>query len=89
MEYTPEERIVAEAIGTARKVQDYIWGELNLSNKPFDKDCWIEVFQKRVVKISRIDESNPNYRAELRKRVLQQAALSILALEVLDKQEGE
>ena len=84
--YTPEEKIISEAIINARKIQDYIWADLNLINKNFNKETWVNVFSKRVIKIRDINEKSPNYKVELRKRVLQQAALSILALRILDSQ---
>lgn len=44
------------------------------------------VFQKRVDKIANINFEHPHYKVELRKRVLQQAALSIAALNLLDSE---
>lgn len=86
---TEEEQIVFDAIIAARSVQEYIWGGATLSaDENFNKDVWIAVFQKRVNKISALDFTHKSARVELRKRVLQQAALSIAALELLDRTEN-
>jgi hypothetical protein len=45
---------------------------------------WAGLLQKRVDKITLIDMSQPSAFVELRKRVLQQATLSIQLLKVLD-----
>lgn len=84
---TGEEQIIFDALLQSREIQEYIWQELSLSKKPFieNQATWIDVFQKRVYKIAQIDASHPSYKVELRKRILQQAALSICALKVLDK----
>lgn len=85
-DYTQEEEIIREAILNARKIQEYLWGEQDIVNQPFDKDNFVRVFSKRVVKISQVDMTHPSATVELRKRILQQAALSIMALTVLDKE---
>ena len=79
-----EEELVAEALIEARNIQEYFWQELSIIHKPFDAKTWKDVFQKRVDKIGVIDFKNPHAKVELRKRLLQQAALSIKALVVLD-----
>lgn len=81
-----DEELIIEAVLNARKVQEYIWQELSYTNdESIDIKKWIRVFKKRVDKISELDAINNNYKVELRKRILQQAALSIAALFVLDK----
>jgi hypothetical protein len=84
---TYDEKIIKDAIIAAREVQEYIWGELSLEKQNYDPKVWEDVFCKRVYKISQIDFSNPKSRVELRKRILQQAALSICAIKVLDMEE--
>ena len=81
-----DEKLILEALIEARKVQDYIWQDLSLLHKPYDTTAWANVFNKRVQKIYQINSNNPSAKIELRKRVLQQAALSIMALKVLDNQ---
>lgn len=88
MIYTKEEKIIAEVIIEARKVQDFIWDRHHLRDHTFGshKNVWVEIFQKRVDKISDINPFNPSSKIELRKRILQQATLSILALRVLGEE---
>jgi hypothetical protein len=87
MDFTKDEQLIAEAILEGRKIQEYLWQELSLLRRPFNPDQWESVFQKRVDKISQLDIGNKSNKVELRKRILQQAALSVLALRVLDEQE--
>lgn len=83
---TEDENLIKEALLDARKVQEFLWQELSLQNdSEFNANIWACVFQKRVNKISEINPSHPNAKVELRKRVLQQCALSIVALKVIDK----
>lgn len=83
-DYTEDELLIHEAIVNGRKVQDFLWGQdtLELSN-PIDDPIWVQIFQKRVDKIKDIDFTTRNAVVELRKRVLQQAALSIMFLKRL------
>lgn len=85
---TPEEQIIFEVIVAAREVQDFLWQDMSLQYQDFQNSfqIWLDVFQKRVVKISQIDFNNPSAKVELRKRILQQAALSIQALKVLSNE---
>lgn len=87
MSLTEKEQIIFDAIVAGRTVQDFLWGELSLSKENYleNREDWTRVFQKRVDKISHIDFTHPSAKVELRKRLLQQAALSIQAIEVLDK----
>lgn len=86
IEYDKEEKKIAEAIMHAREIQEYIWQELSYHGKPFTPniETWHQIFQKRVDKIKAIDVSHPTAKVELRKRLLQQAALSILALKLIE-----
>lgn len=83
---TKDEQLIVEAILDGRKVQEYLWQELSLLRAPYNPLIWNSIFQKRVNKIREIDPSHPNHKVVLRKRVLQQAALSILALRILDEE---
>ena len=85
VEFTKDEELIKEALIEARKIQEYIWQELSMLKKPYDPLQWAIVFQKRVDKIYDLKLNNTSNKIELRKRVLQQAALSILALRVLDE----
>lgn len=82
-QFADDFEVVAEAVMEARRIQEFIWADQSLSNKPFNPEEWRRVFQKRVDAISNIDPSSPSAMVELRKRLLQQAALSIKALVVL------
>lgn len=84
--FTAEEKVITEAILDARKVQEYLWGELSICDTK--SNVWGQVFQKRVDKIMEIDHRSPSARVELRKRVLQQAALSIKLLMMIDSEES-
>lgn len=81
---TKEERILRRAIIDARKIQEFLWHDLSLSNGA-DMDQWVNVFQKRVDKIKQINPARYGASVELRKRILQQASLSILALRTLNE----
>jgi len=85
--FTEEEKLIFDAIVAGRKVQDFLWGELSLTKAPYhlNKNIWTDVFQKRVNKIDQINFEHPSAVIELRKRLLQQATLSIQAMMVLDK----
>ena len=77
-----DEKYLYDAIIAARKVQDFLWGFANDGN--WDLEEWRRVFRKRMIKIDDIDPSNPHAIVELKKRLLQNAALSIKLLAVLD-----
>lgn len=79
---TNEESLIYDAVVNARKIQGFLLNEQD-STKPLDVNHWVQLFQKRVDKISEIDSQNPSAIIELRKRLLQQAALSIKALNIL------
>lgn len=50
-----------------------------------DAEEWRALFQKRVGTLVEIDLARPGGKAMLRKRLLQQAALSIKAMAVIDR----
>ena len=84
-DYSPDEARLADALLVARRVQDFIWGDLaEGGDLVFDQAAWTAMFQKRVDAIESLDVDHPSAVVELRKRVLQQAALSVRALVVLD-----
>ena len=84
-DFTADEAKIADAILIARQVQDFIWGDLaEGGGDAFDQERWTKMFQKRVDAIGEVDTGDPAAVAELRKRILQQAALSVRALAILD-----
>lgn len=87
IDYLADEAAISEAILNARQVQDFIWGH-NTGQGDYraevDLDEWQALFQKRVDCIGTINVTHCSARVELRKRLLQQAGLSIRALVLLD-----
>ncbi|MFA5348076.1 MAG: hypothetical protein WC294_08055 [Methanoregula sp.] len=70
------------SIIAARKVQTFLWGE---ANGAWGIEEWRRMFRKRMKKIEEIEPDNPHALVEFRKRLLQNAALSIALLAVLDR----
>lgn len=85
VDLTHDEEVMIEVLLDCRKVQEHIWRELSEALRPYRPEVWERVFQKRVDKIKQIRASGPMSTVELRKRLLQQATLSINAIAVLDK----
>lgn len=85
LDYSVDEKLIANAVLDARKVQEFLWGDISLQNFPFEQNHnkWVEVFAKRVFEITNINYTHPSHKVELRKLLLQQAALSICALKAL------
>lgn len=83
-DYFADEKVIINAVLDARKVQDFIFGDRTEADREFSIVFWHELFAKRVDAIARIDINNPSAFVELRKRLLQQAALSVRALVVLE-----
>lgn len=75
-----EEKFIKAAIIAARRIQTFLWGEANGS---WGLEEWRRMFIKRVRKIELIDPRNPHAIVELKKRLLQNAALSIALLVIL------
>lgn len=82
-DFTQDEELIAEAVREARHIQEFIWGAESRSQQRYDAEAWRVIFQKRVDAISHVNPSLPAAIVELRKRLLQQAALSIKALVAL------
>lgn len=75
-----EERYLKAAIIAARKIQTFLWG---VANGSWGLEEWRRMFIKRYKKIEAIDPKNPHAIVELKKRLLQNAALSIALLAIL------
>ncbi len=74
------------AIHHARRVQETIWGDANFTHSEHAMGELIPMLTKRVEKIYAIRTvNNKHWRVELRKRLLQQAAISIALMESLDR----
>lgn len=79
---TKEEEILGNVILAAREVQTMLWGAANCS---WGLEEWRRMFRKRVAKIDAINEDNPHAHVELKKRLLQTAALSIALINTIDE----
>jgi hypothetical protein len=77
-----EERATREAITAARTVQTFLWGE---ANGEWGWEEWLRMFRKRVAKLEEVKRDNPHAAVEVRKRLLQTAALSIAMLGLIDR----
>jgi hypothetical protein len=81
MELTKEERYIFDTIVAARRIQTFLWG---FADGSWGLEEWRRMFIKRIRKINSIDKNNPHAMVELKKRLLQNAALSIALLTILD-----
>ena len=79
---TEEERYLFDAIISARKIQQFLWGFVN---NEWGLEEWRRMFRKRLKKIDDIDPSNPHWKVEMKKRVLQNTALGIALLALIDR----
>lgn len=79
--FTDEEEQIREVIIASRKLEEYLWGEYN---GQWNIEEWRRMFRKRIQKIDDIDVNNPHAIIEMRKRVMQNAALSIALMKILD-----
>lgn len=79
--YTDEEKQIIEVIIASRKLEEYLWGEYN---GKWNIEEWRRMFGKRIQKIDDIDVNNPHAIIEMRKRFMQNAALSIALMKILD-----
>jgi hypothetical protein len=77
-----EQAAITQAIEAARTVQTFLWGE---SNGAWGLEEWLRMFRKRVAKLEEVKRDNPHAVVELRKRLLQTAALSIALIGIIDR----
>jgi hypothetical protein len=75
---------IGEVIRAAREVQDFLWKDVEESGYNFE--LWKEILGKRFKKIEDLDLDNHHVVTELRKRLLQTAAVSVAWLAALDKE---
>lgn len=83
---TTDEKILFDVIISARKQEEFLWGEYN---PQWNLEEWKRMFRKRISKIDGIDITKPHAKIELRKRLLQNAALSIALLSILETGETD
>lgn len=74
------EDLVSKAMVLAKEMQDFLWDRSWSLHRPYDQSVWIPLFQKRVDKLAALDPQNPHFKVEMRKRLLQQASLSLQAI---------
>ena len=79
--FSKEERQIKEVIIASRKLEEYLWGEFN---GQWNIEEWRRMFRKRIKKIDDIDVNNPHAIIEMRKRLMQNADLSVALMKILD-----
>jgi len=77
-----EKRALAAAIEAARQVQTFLWGT---ANGEWGLEEWLRMFRKRVAKLEEVKQDNPHAAVELKKRLLQTAALSVALIGIIDR----
>lgn len=73
---------IADVMLAARKLQEFLLGDTRMPADNFE--YWKKALQKRLDKIEKIDFSKPHAVIELRKRLLQNATVSVVWLRALD-----
>jgi len=76
---------IGEAIIAARKVQTFLWGE---ANGEWGFEEWKRMFRKRVAKLDSVNVDHPHAAVEVKKRLLQTAALAIALIAIIDREGG-
>lgn len=76
-----EEKNIVEVIKAARLIQDFLWADMN---DEIGLEEFRRMFRKRVFKIDQISMANPHWKVELRKRLLQTAAIAVNAITKID-----
>lgn len=82
---TSEEETAKLTILAARTIQTFLWGK---SNGEWGLEEWKRMFRKRVAKLDAISEENPHAAVELKKRLLQTAALAVALIAVVEEKGG-
>jgi len=72
---------IIKVIRSARNCEEFLWGELN-GEWGFEE--WKRMLAKRVHKIVKIDLKNPHWKVELKKRLMQNACISIAMMNEVD-----
>ena len=76
-----EEQIIAETIKAARTVQEFLWSSMNHAA---GLEEFRRMFRKRVAKLDKVDTKNPHWRIEVKKRLLQTAAIAVNMIAKID-----
>ena len=80
-ELTKEENCIKNVILSARHIQEFLWDETRAHTSLFKFE---RMLNKRLTKISEISTIEKHWKVELRKRLLQLAAISINLIYRLD-----
>jgi hypothetical protein len=81
--FTDEEIILIETVKAARTVQQFLWGKYN---DKWGIEEWLRMFRKRCAKLEEIKKENPHATIELKKRLLQTAALCVALIGIVNKE---
>ena len=76
-----EEQTIIETIRAARTIQEFLWGGMNAE---IGLEEFKRMFRKRIAKLEEIEMSNPHWRVELKKRLLQTAAIAVNLITKID-----
>ena len=79
--FTNEEMIIGEVIVSARKIQEFLWKNMN---NEAGLEEYKRMLRKRLSKIENINTDNPHWEIELKKRLLQIAAISVQVINKLN-----
>lgn len=79
-----EKETILEVIEAARTIQEFLWGEMN---DGAGLEEFKRMFRKRLAKIDEITTDNPHWKIELKKRLLQTAAIAVNMITKLDNNE--
>jgi hypothetical protein len=82
--FKDEEKNIIKVIKAAREVQEFLWRDMN---DEAGLEEFKRMFRKRVSKLEKINMSNPHWKIELKKRLLQVAAISVNLITKIDNNE--
>ena len=71
----------------ARSIQDFLWnGAPGQSQRPESFESYRDALDQRVARLYSLNSSNPSWRIEARKRLLQIATIAVALMEYLDQE---
>lgn len=79
-----EEIIMIDIMISARKVQDFLWSDVNI-NAGLEE--FRRMLRKRLAKIEEINPDNPYWTIEMKKRLLQTACICVNLINQLNKRD--
>jgi hypothetical protein len=72
---------ILRTIHAARTVQEFLWGSANVT---WGIEEWLRMFRKRISKLDEVTLDNPHAAVEIKKRLLQTAALAVALIAIID-----